>query len=330
MKITVLGAGGWGTALANLLSQSHEVSLWSYEQEVADEINSKATNSVYLPNIVLNPNLLASNDSRIADDAEVIVNTIPTQFIRQTVSKNNFNFSGKVFVNGSKGIEKGTLKLISEIFCEISPQNAANYVILSGPSHAEEVARKMPTAVVAASDDASLAKQIQEVFTTNDFRVYTSDDVVGVEIAGSLKNVIAIAAGIVDGLGMGDNTKAALITRGIAELQRLGVAVGARPWTFSGLSGLGDLFVTCNSRHSRNRKVGEMIGGGMSLEEIRSGMKMIAEGVETTHSALNLGRSHKVDLPITEQVYNILFENLPPKDAIRELMTRESKHEWGW
>lgn len=329
-KIIVLGAGGWGTALANLLSAENAVSIWSYELSVVDEINYLHTNSYYLPQVHLNESLVAHNDLSYIKDADIVVNTIPTQFIRSTFENTNFDFSDKIIVNGSKGIEKGTLLRISEIFEQVLNVSPNNFVVLSGPSHAEEVARRVPTAVLAASEDVTLAKRVQTIFSANEFRVYSSDDVVGTEIGGALKNVIAIAAGIIDGLGLGDNTKAALITRGISELLRLGVACGAKPWTFSGLSGLGDLFVTCNSKHSRNRLVGELIGKGQKLPEIIANMKMVAEGVGTTDSALNLGRQHKVDLPITEQVYNILFNEIDPKDAIKELMARERKHEWGW
>jgi len=202
--------------------------------------------------------------------------------------------------------------------------------VLSGPSHAEEVSRQIPTTIVVASEDIEFAHKIQKVFSNEYFRVYSPEDVIGCELGGSLKNVIAIAAGINDGLGMGDKTKAALITRGLAEMSRLGVAMGAHQMTFSGLSGLGDLFVTCNSRHSRNRKVGELIGQGQTLDEINSSMKMIAEGVYTTRAAIKLGANYKVEIPITEQVYKILFDNIQPLDAIRDLMTRQSKSEWWW
>lgn len=326
----MLGGGGWGTALANLLSDKHNVLLWAFEQSVAEEVNSNHSNQNFLKDVALNSSLKATNDLTCINDADIILNTIPTQYIRSAFSGANIDISEKILVNGSKGIEKGTLLRISQVFEEVLGLKTENYVILSGPSHAEEVARKMPTAVVAASDDSSIAKIIQEIFSTPEFRVYTSDDVIGTEIGGSLKNVMAIAAGIIDGLGFGDNTKAALVTRAIAELIRLGVACGARPWTFSGLSGLGDLFVTCNSKHSRNRMVGELIGQGKKLDEIISGMKMVAEGIVTTDSALNLGKLHNVEMPISEQVYRILFEGLDPKIAIQELMSRESKREWGW
>lgn len=330
-KIFVVGAGGWGTTLANLLSYRFQVILWANEKEVADEINSKHTNNTFLQNISLNHKLISTNDLTEIANYDIIVNSVPTQYIRKVYLQiNTIDFSQKILINTSKGIEQTTTYRISEIFNEILNLNQDNYVVLSGPSHAEEVARRIPTTVVAASNDLTKAKITQEMFSTPEFRVYTSNDVIGTEIGGALKNVLAIASGIIDGLGYGDNTKAALITRGLAEIVRLGVACGAHPWTFSGLAGLGDLFVTCNSKHSRNRLVGELIGKGQTLSEITSRMKMVAEGVATTISALNLGKLHKVELPIANQVYRILFENLSPKDAITELMTRESKHEWTW
>jgi len=330
-NIFVIGAGGWGTTLANLLSYQFDVLLWANEKEVADEINSLHKNSTYLPGISLNSKLIATNSLDEFEQHNVIVNAVPTQYIRSVFSQlANTDFSNRLLINTSKGIEQNTTYRISQIFFEITNLPEDNFVVLSGPSHAEEVSRKIPTTVVAASSDISKAKLCQELFSTPEFRVYTSNDVVGTEIGGALKNVLAIASGIIDGLGYGDNTKAALITRGLAEIVRLGVACGAHPWTFSGLSGLGDLFVTCNSKHSRNRLVGELIGKGKTLLEITSSMKMVAEGVATTISAIELGKRHNVELPITQQVYRILFENLSPKEAINELMTRESKHEWVW
>jgi glycerol-3-phosphate dehydrogenase (NAD(P)+) len=330
-KIFVVGAGGWGTTLANLLSYRLDVLIWANEKEVADEINKNHTNNTFLPNIKLNQNLIATNNLNEIANYDLFINAIPTQFIRKVYSQiKHIDFSNKILINTSKGIEQTTTKRISEVFNDLLNLNQDNFVVLSGPSHAEEVARQVPTTVVAASNDLTKAKLTQEMFSTKEFRVYTSNDVIGTEIGGALKNVLAIASGIIDGLGYGDNTKAALLTRGLAEIVRLGVACGAHPWTFSGLAGLGDLFVTCNSKHSRNRFVGELIGKGKSLSEITSNMKMVAEGVATTISALNLGKIHNVELPITYQVYRILFDNLSPKEAITELMTRESKHEWTW
>jgi glycerol-3-phosphate dehydrogenase (NAD(P)+) len=234
--------------------------------------------------------------------------------------------AGSILVNVAKGIEVGTTKRVSEIVREVAPSIAA-YVVLSGPSHAEEVVRRMPTTVVAASSDIAVAQTVQSALTTPAFRVYASDDVVGVEICGALKNVIAIAAGIVDGLGLGDNTKAALMTRGLAEIARLGVALGADQGTFYGLAGLGDLYVTCASQHSRNRSVGEQIGKGSSLDAILSTMSAVAEGVPTTTAALELASSVGIELPITQKVASILFHGEDPRSAIRDLMLRPVKSE---
>ncbi len=330
-EIIVVGAGGWGTALAMLLGgKGYNVKLWTHEPNIRDEINNLHTNSPYLPGARLPESIKATIDSKDIENASLIVNTVPTQFIRSLYRDYNFPMEGKIIVNGSKGIERKTLFQVSEIFSHSCGVSADNYVVITGPSHAEEVARESPTTVVAASENIELAKKVQGIFMTPNFRVYTSDDVVGCEIGGSLKNVIAIAAGIIDGLGMGDNTKAALITRGLAELTRLGIAHGANPLTFSGLSGLGDLFVTCNSKHSRNRSVGEAIGKGKTINEITSETKTVAEGISTSESAYCLGKKHRVEMPITEEIYKILFEAKKPLDAIGDLMVRQSKREWWW
>ena len=331
LQIGIIGAGGWGSALANILAgKGHSVTIWSFEQDVVDDININQKNSVYLPGYSVHQNVWASIDSNDLSNSDIFVQATPTQYIRQTIGKYHFDFGQKIVANVSKGIEQNSLLRISELLYDAAGIKSRNYVVLTGPSHAEEVAKNIPTTVVAASKEHDSAKFIQEVFTTPVFRVYTSEDITGCELGGSLKNIIAIAAGIIDGLGLGDNTKAALITRGLAEITRLGVMLGANPNTFSGLSGLGDLFVTCSSRHSRNRYVGEQIGRGKTLQEIQNEMKMIAEGVSTTNSAFALAKKHDVELPIVEQVYKILFENVKPADAIRELMTRQTKREWWW
>lgn len=327
MKIAVLGAGGWGTALSLVASEKNEVLIWTHEVHTANEINNLHSNSVYLDGVELPHSIKATNDSSEINDADYVINCIPTQYIRDAVSKFDLNLRDKILVNGSKGIEKGSLLRISSLFQDISGISPEQFCVITGPSHAEEAARRMPTTVVAASEDAALAQKVQKSLSTPYFRVYTSDDVAGCEIGGSIKNVIAIAAGIIDGLGMGDNTKAALITRGLAEISRLGIVLGAKPLTFSGLSGLGDLFVTCNSKHSRNRNVGEMIGRGKKLNEIISGMQTVAEGVVTTESTYQLSRRHLVEMPITEHIYKILFEDYDPSEALNDLMTRGWKHE---
>ncbi len=328
-KISVLGSGGWGTSLALLLNDNeHEVKLWCYEKDVADEINELHTNENYLGDVKIPASLIAFTDSREIEKSDIIVNTIPTQYIRKTLSEQKFNFKNKLIINGSKGIENKSLMRISEIFTSAFDVPKENFAVITGPSHAEEVSRKMPTTVVTASARKSNTKLIQKLFSNNYFRVYRNKDVTGCELGGSLKNVIALAAGVIDGLGYGDNTKAALITRGLTEMSRLGTALGASPLTFSGLSGLGDLIVTCNSKHSRNRLVGEKIGKGMSLDEVLQTMKMVAEGVNTTESAVQLGRKLKIELPIAEKMYEILFYNISPLDAINDLMNRDFKKEW--
>lgn len=330
-KIGIIGAGGWGTALGIVLNQNgYEALLWTHEPETAKSINQYHINKDYLANVQLPETLRCTTDSTELENCDVILNAIPTQFIRSAINDFRIPIKSKHIINGSKGIETGSLMRISEIFQEHAGISAEQYAVLTGPSHAEEVSRKMPTTVVTASENVIFADSIQKIFSNDAFRVYSSDDVVGCEIGGSLKNVIAIAAGIIDGLQLGDNTKAALITRGLAEISRLGIAMGAKTLTFSGLSGLGDLIVTCNSKHSRNRFVGEMIGRGKKLRQIVEEMKMVAEGVKTTESAYHLRIRHDVEMPITEQVYNILFNDIEPKAAIRELMSRTSKREWWW
>lgn len=331
-KIGIIGAGGWGTSVAKVLSENnHRVILWTHEKDVVEEINKSNTNSKYLPSVLLlNTHIKATYDVSDLRFCDFYILAVPTQFIREVFQIYKFPIKDKIIVNLSKGIEKNSLMRVSQILKDVIGVNEKQYVVLTGPSHAEEVSRRTPTTIVAASEMIENAKQIQNIFSNKYFRVYTSGDVIGCEIGGALKNVIAIAAGIIDGLGIGDNTKAALITRGLAGMGRLGVALGANPITFSGLSGLGDLIVTCNSKHSRNRYVGEQIGKGRKLKEILSEMKMVAEGVETTISAKQLSQKHQVELPITEQVYRILFDDVNPLEAIASLMTRETKHEWWW
>ena len=331
-KIGILGAGGWGTALSITLHDNHHfVKLWTHEDYVADEINKEHTNSIFLKGVTIPESVLATTKLSDLKDSDLFVIAIPTQHIRSVLkSKSLSKIKDKIVLSVAKGIEKDTLMRVSEIITNTIKLPMEQYVILSGPSHAEEVARKQPTTVVAASKSLSNAKEVQSIFMTPYFRIYTTDDVIGCEIGGSLKNVIAIAAGIIDGLKLGDNTKAALITRGLAEITRLGVAIGANAITFSGLSGLGDLFVTCNSKLSRNRFVGEQIGKGKTIKEIQKSMEMIAEGIYTTESAYFLAKKYNVEVPIIEQMYHILFKGKKPSKAIEDLMTRQSKREWWW
>ncbi len=326
-KIAIIGAGGWGTALATILSAEFNVTIWAIDRETADEINLNHTNSDFLPNVDLPDNILATSDINSLADSDIIVNTVPTQYIRQVYSRVDFPFDNKIIVNGSKGIEQNTLFRISEIFAEVTEISADKYVVLSGPSHAEEVARNIPTTILVASTNMELAKAIRDVFSTKHFRLYSSDDVTGCEIGGALKNVIAITAGMLDGVNLGDNTKAALITRGLAEISRLGIKMGANPMTFSGLSGLGDLIVTCQSQHSRNRKVGELLGQGRKLKSIIEEYKTVAEGVNTTVSAFQMAKKMKGEMPIVEQTHKVLFEDISVNDAIDNLMSRIYKNE---
>ena len=329
-KVTVLGDGGWGTALALvLLSNGHDVTLWGRQQEKIESLRKSRENK-YLKGIVLPENLkLESDPATAVGEAEFAVLAAPSQYMRETLEK----FSGFLdpekcaVIDVAKGIENGSLKRMSEVFEDIFG-SSRNYTVLSGPSHAEEVAVNVPTAVVAASRDLCAAETIQQLFMTPSFRVYTTDDITGVELGGSLKNVLAIAAGICDGMEMGDNTKAALMTRGIAEMARLGCALGGRKETFAGLSGVGDLIVTCMSRHSRNRFVGESLGKGKPLEEIRRGMNgSVAEGVRTALSAYQLAEKAGIETPLINAVYEVLYCSRSPKDAVYELMTRSAKQE---
>lgn len=330
-KVAVLGAGSWGTALAAVLaSNDHDCTLWSRRAEQAAEITEKHTNEQYLPGAVLPETLKADHDLAIAvKDASVIVMAVPTKGIREVCRELNGALDRPVlFAHVSKGIEPDTHKRISEVMEEELDRAVCDGIaVLSGPSHAEEVIRNQPTTVTAAAKDMDHARRVQDLFMNQDFRVYTNDDVVGVEIGGALKNVIALAAGVTDGLGFGDNAKAALITRGLAEITRLGVAMGANPLTFSGLSGLGDLIVTCTSVHSRNWRAGNMLGKGKNLEEVLDSMGMVVEGVRTTKAAHQLSVECGVPMPITEALYAVLLEGEKPRDMVDLLMGRTKKHE---
>lgn len=329
MNVTVLGAGSWGTALALLLSDNGcAVTLWAHTEGEAAELAAARENRRYLPGHAFPPSLVVTADPSAVRGADAVVVAIPTQFIRSALHSHGLSLADiPLVVNVSKGIENGSLERISAILEEVAGVEASRYVALTGPSHAEEVARRIPTTVVAASASPQAAHAVQKLFSNNYFRVYTSCDVVGCEIGGALKNVIAISAGIIDGAALGSNTKAALMTRGLAEIARLGLALGAEEKTFAGLSGIGDLFVTCTSGHSRNRGVGERIGAGERLSDILAGMDMVVEGVATTRSAVELARRTGVELPICEQVWQILFNEKAPMAAIHDLMMREYRQE---
>lgn len=330
-KIAVLGAGSWGIAISNLLkSNGHDVVLWEFNPADYKTLLAHRMHDKKLPGIRIADNIRISNHlPEVVEESRYLVLAVPVQTMRQVcVALNDIITGDKVFVNLAKGIEIGSLLRVSQIIrsvIEAAEEN--NIAVLSGPSHAEEVARQLPTSVVVASINQQLASEIQNIFSNKYFRVYRSADMVGVEIGGALKNVIAIASGITQGLGFGDNTTGALITRGLAEITRMGVRLGADPLTFSGLSGIGDLVTTCISRHSRNRYVGDRIGKGEKLREILSGMAMVAEGVDTCRSARALAEKHDVEMPITGEVYKVLFEDKPPIKALGDLMTRSLKEE---
>lgn len=330
-KIAVLGAGSWGTALAMVLSDNgHSVTLWGNKSELINEINEFHTNKRYLPEIELPHSLKATVElSDAVEDAKYILLVVPTKAIREVCQKLNPILTSKVtIIHASKGIEPDSSKRISEMISEeIDEKFLGSVVVLSGPSHAEEVALRHPTTVTSASSNMEEAREVQELFSNGYFRVYTNEDVIGVEIGGALKNIIALAAGITDGLGYGDNAKAALMTRGLAEIIRLGKEMGANPQTFAGLTGMGDLIVTCTSVHSRNWRAGNLLGKGQSLDEVLDNMGMVVEGVRTTKAAYQLAKQAKVEMPIVNELYAVLFEGKNPKLGVDSLMNRDMRHE---
>lgn len=326
MKIAVIGSGSWGSAISVLLAEKdNDVYLWSWIQEETDRLNRDRENKEFLPGIPFPDNITCTHDMKeCIENAEVIVTAAPSPATRTTAKQMApFVKKGQIIVNISKGLE-GELRL-SEVYKSEIPQ--ADVAVLSGPSHAEEVSRKIPTTVVIASKSKESAEFLQDVFMTEHFRVYTSSDVIGVELGGALKNVIALCAGISDGLGYGDNTKAALITRGMAEMSRLGVAMGADAATFAGLSGIGDLIVTGTSTLSRNHTAGTLLGQGLSLEETLKKVHMVVEGVNTATAAYELAKKYGVTTPIIDQAYAVLYQGVNPRDAVNNLMTRQKKSE---
>jgi glycerol-3-phosphate dehydrogenase (NAD(P)+) len=331
-KAFIIGSGGWGTALGIVLSDKFsEVRLWEHDPAYAQQVNQSRENSHYLKGVRIADAMSFQNGPEGLGDSDVVVVVAPSQYLRSVVAGLLPHVkAGSLCVVATKGIEQGTLMTMSQVVQDEArklrlPQ--PRLVSLSGPSHAEEVGRRLPTTVVAAAERLSDALECQSHFNGSSFRVYTSEDHLGVELGGSLKNVIALAAGISDGLGLGDNAKAAIMTRGLAEITRLGVALGAKPATFAGLTGMGDLAVTCMSRHSRNRSVGERLGKGEAWAEIQKGMKMVAEGVPTSVSARELARKYHVEMPISEAVYQVVFEGKPAEVALKELMGRLPKGE---
>jgi glycerol-3-phosphate dehydrogenase (NAD(P)+) len=331
LNIGVVGAGSWGTALANLLAtQGYTIDWWIFEEEVCRQVIETGINSVFLPDIKLSANLKPTNDlSRAVRHKDLVLIVVPSHVMRGVAAKMaDAVMPEAVIVCASKGIENDTQLTMSGVLREVLPRmEESNYAVLSGPSFAREVALGFPTTVTAASKRRSCAQTVQQVFSTPVFRVYTNDDVLGVELGGSVKNVIAIAAGMVDGLGMGLNTRAALITRGLTEIRRLGLTMGANPRTFTGLAGMGDLVLTCTGNLSRNHSVGLKIGQGMPLDRVLGDMRMVAEGVKTARSVYNLSRRLGVEMPISHAVYQILYEGLAPRDATYQLMTRGLKYE---
>ena len=331
MRIAVLGAGSWGTTLAILLSENnHDVSLWTYRPEQAAIINETRENPAFLPGIKIPKQILILTDiQEAAYKKDIIVSAVPSQFLRSVIRQiAHHELSQTIIVNVAKGIENHSLMTMSEVMLDVfEHEKKANLAILSGPSHAEEVIQRMPTAVVSASFNMRTARTVAAAFSTPYFRVYINDDIRGVELGGALKNVIAVGAGVVDGAGFGDNTKAAIMTRGIAEMTRLGVKMGALPRTFAGLSGVGDLIVTCMSKHSRNRYVGEQVGKGRKLDDVLKEMVMVAEGVATCQSSVDLAKKHSIEMAIFSEVHKILYEGKNPHLATEDLMTREVKGE---
>ncbi len=331
MKIGVIGAGSWGTALANMLAgKGYPVTLWAYEKDLVERMKMTRENDLFLPGFSLSSNLDFTADlSAAVSGKEMVLLVSPSQVMRLVVQQALEDFNPEsLIVSASKGIENGTLLTMSQVLRELLPPSChQRLAVISGPSFAKEVAAGIPTAVVAAAPQQDIAEQVQNIFTNAAFRVYTNNDILGVELCGALKNVMALAAGVSDGLGFGLNTRAALITRGLAEISRLGLALGAQAATFSGLAGMGDLVLTCTGDLSRNRSVGIALGQGKTLDEILNGMNMVAEGVKTTLSAYQLAAKVGVEVPITDQMYKILYQQKDPRQAVTDLLSRDLKAE---
>ena len=329
-RISILGAGSWGMAVSQILTDNGaNVTLWEFDRKTYEGLAENRRQEDKLPGFKLPDNVQITNSlDEALENPSLIVLAVPAQFLRSALVKAKDLISEKsAIVNLAKGIENKTLKRMSEVVSDVLGQKIVEIATLSGPSHAEEVVRRQPTTVVIAGKNDRINEQLQELFSNSYFRAYKTTDIIGVELGGSLKNIIAIAAGIALGLGLGDNTLGALVTRGLAEITRLGIVLGAKSETFAGLSGVGDLITTCCSKHSRNRFVGVRIGKGEKLEDILSSMTMIAEGVETTRAGYDLSQLHEVEMPITKEVYKVLFENKSPGEAVWELMGRDLKPE---
>lgn len=326
--IGIIGGGSWGTALSLVLkNNNHDVDIWLRDNKQVEEILEIRENKRYLPGVFLPKEIgITSDIEKAIYKKDILVLAIPSHSVRQVLNEyKHLIDKSQILLNVAKGIENDTLFRVSQVVNSILPDNP--YAVLSGPSHAEEVALNMPTTVVAASDNMEIAEYIQDVFMGPYFRVYTNPDVIGVELGGALKNVIALGAGISDGLGYGDNTKAALMTRGIIEISRLGEKMGANKSTFAGLTGIGDLIVTCTSMHSRNRRAGILIGQGEKLEQVVKKVGMVVEGIKTTKSAYELSKKYGVNMPITKEIYEVLYEGKDVKSSVFNLMLRDKKHE---
>ncbi|MBD0380606.1 NAD(P)H-dependent glycerol-3-phosphate dehydrogenase [Paenibacillus sedimenti] len=330
-KVSVLVAGSWGTALASVLADNgKQVLLWSRNEQQVLEINEKHTNSRFLQDVELSPHIVATSSLQEAiEDADAILLVVPSSGMREVASRiRPFLKKETLLIHATKGFETGTLKRMTEVLADELPEmDPKRFVVLSGPSHAEEVIRQCPTTVVVAAQDLEAAEAAQDLLINSYFRVYTNPDVAGVEVGGALKNIIALGAGLTDGLGFGDNAKAALMTRGLAEIARLGTAMGANPLTFAGLAGIGDLIVTCTSKHSRNWRAGNKLGQGLPLDEVLAEMGMVVEGVKTTKAAYELSRSFQVTMPITDELYQVMFSGKSPNLAAQDLMGRVRTHE---
>ncbi|MCL2403932.1 MAG: NAD(P)H-dependent glycerol-3-phosphate dehydrogenase [Defluviitaleaceae bacterium] len=327
MNISVIGSGSWGTAIAIMLAQNgHSVRLWSFSQSECEGLKAHGENKLFLPGFAIPQSVEYTTDIYTCANANLIVCALPSFAVRATMGQLSSHIKpAQVVVNISKGLETESLLTLSAVLRDTLP--TADIAVMTGPSHAEEVAQKAPTTNVVAAANPKTANFIQDIFMNPYFRVYTHDDILGVELGGSLKNVIALCAGISDGLGFGDNTKAALMTRGISEITRLGIAMGAKAETFAGLSGIGDLIVTCTSMHSRNRRAGILIGQGKTASEACDEIKMVVEGINTCRAAKYLADKYNVEMPIINQAYAVLFENKPAKEATLSLMNRDKRHE---
>lgn len=332
MKISIIGAGGWGTALAVTSSANNDVTLWAYSEEETIPLSGRRENPDYLPGVKIPAGIRITADVNIALDAQIMIFTVPSKFMRATAGRfidpqsGRWLDKGTIIVSAAKGFEFPSEKRMSEVLGEVL-RPEGDIVVISGPSHAEEVARGVPTSIVAASGSEDNARTVQAALSTDVFRLYRNTDVLGVETAGAVKNVIALAAGILRGLGLGDNTMAALLTRGLAEMKRLGMKLGAREDTFTGLAGMGDLIVTCVSAFSRNGRVGEELAKGRPIEEIVSSMKMVAEGVETVKTVIQMEHELGIEMPISHAVYDILEKRQTPAGALKNLMSRPLKEE---